>query len=429
MVQKHTLPNGLTILTQHAGHNDIVALHLFIRMGSRYETDEQAGWSDMTLHLLTKGTRAYSATQLAEAIDSTGARLSTGSGRDSASVSLLATRDRLEEALGLFFEVLLHPTFLAEKVQQEKEMALRRIRAAEDRLLGKAMELLAEYHFGANPYHKPHHGYPESVQAFTPENARTIHRSNFVPNNMVLGAVGPLSDKDLLARVEAHLGACPAARVPRAEEPPLPPRTQPVTAQQERESEAAWLAIGFDAPELSHPDYPAMEVLDAITGGSMDSRLFAELRDRQGLAYQVSSNYVARPGPSVLMAYIGTRPENYEKAREGILRELDRLAEETPPAEEVERAKTYLQGTYIMGQESNSARAALFAQYELYGLGYQFVDRYSERIGAVQPADVQRVAAAYLTRPYTLGAIVPAQGVKASSAIQAGAGLRPQPLK
>ena len=139
----------------------------------------------------------------------------------------------------------------------------------------------------------------------------------------------------------------------------------------------------------------------------MDSRLFVSVRDERGLAYQIGSSYIAMEGPSLFLIYLGTRPERFEEAKEVVLGEVERMVEEQVPEEELEAAKTYIKGTFLMSQERNMDQASLLAKYELTGLGYRFVEVYPELIDAVTAEDVLRAARRYLSGPYVLGAVVP----------------------
>ena len=173
-----------------------------------------------------------------------------------------------------------------------------------------------------------------------------------------------------------------------------------------RESHAAWLVIGYPAPHIRSEDFAVMEVLDSIMGGSMNSRLFVELRDKQGLAYQIGSSYIPRTGPSFFAAFLGTEPEKFNRAKLAILKEVEKFKTELVEEEELKRAKTYICGTFIMKQESNAGQASMLAQYELEGLGHDYVDRYPEEIRKVRREDILRAAQEYF-KNWTLSAVLP----------------------
>lgn len=149
-----------------------------------------------------------------------------------------------------------------------------------------------------------------------------------------------------------------------------------------------------------------MDVLNGILASGISSRLFVELRDRKGLAYAVFSEYQKQPGPSAIFAIMATGPANYVPARDGIVGEFRRLMEEDVPAGELEDAKRFIKGTYLMSHETNAAQGSMLGIYELLGLGYDYDDRYPRLIEKVTSADIKRVASKYF-KHYTAGVLSP----------------------
>ena len=406
-MKKTVLDNGLTILTKTSAANDIVAVEVLLGMGVRYEIEEQAGLSDLVQHLLLKGTSTRTAEQLATEVEAIGARLGASGGRDYGTVSLLCTRDTLHRGLELLFDVLQNATFPEEEIVREKDLALRRIKAREDQHLSHTLDLLVETYYGVHPYHKPVLGYPHTVEQFDQPLIRTFRDRYFVPNNMIFSVVGHFETEVLIEQIVDRFGSIPARPLPPLKEEGLPDREEPEERFKERDIQGAWIGIGYGAPAITEADYPAMEVLESVTGGSMNSRLFIELREKQSLAYQVGSIYSVRPGPSLYAAYIGTRSDQFERARDGMLTEMEKLRTAPVTEEELHLAKTYLKGTFIMGQERNASQAGLLARYERMGLGYNFVDRYPALIDQVTEEDVLQVAQKHLRGPYVLSAVLP----------------------
>ena len=406
-VERRVLPNGLTVLTRPSQANDIVAVTVMLGIGSIREAEDQAGLSNLTQALLLKGTASRTAEQIALEMASAGSRISAFAARDYGAISLIATSDGLAESLPVLFDVLQNPSFPPDEVAHEIAQTLQKIRAKEDQLLQKTVELLAETYYGTHPYHKPLLGYPETVPQLTRKTVSNFFNTYYRPNNAILSVVGNFDRPWLLDRVEERLGGMSPAPLPPFDGAPPPPLAAPRQRVEFRESQAVWVAVGFGAPPITHADHPAMEALDAILGGSMNCRLFTELRDRRGLAYQVGSSYAARPGPSAFVAYIGAGPDSFEVAREGLLGELWKVRAEPVTEEELRLAKAYIQGTFVMGQERNSSQAALFARYEAVGLGHDYVHRYPGLIDRVTVDDVLRVARTHFHDAYALGAVVP----------------------
>lgn len=408
-VQKTILANGVTILTKVNPSSEIVALRVYLEAGPRYEKAEECGLTNLMLRMLQAGTTNRSALQIANEIDSIGADFNTDLNKDYGGLVLKTTRATFEQGLDVLLDCLLHPTFPEDRLVNERETLLKEIRQERDSLLTEAFKLFQQQIYGVHPYALPALGEEETVARFQREDVVRYYESRMDPNRLVIVAVGNFDPQLLINRLEAEVGALPVR--PRPMPRPLDSALLPLQSDHrasvvQRQSEAEWLVLGYLAPAIASADFPAMRVLDSIMGGSMDSRLFIELRDKRGLAYQVGSAYPARLGPSIFAIYIGSAPENHEAVVDGILQEVHRLKYEPIPEDELERAKTFIKGTFIMSQETNMGQAGLYGLYEVMGLGAQFVEAFPELITAVTAEQVQEAARKYLTF-YNLTTIQP----------------------
>jgi zinc protease len=157
--------------------------------------------------------------------------------------------------------------------------------------------------------------------------------------------------------------------------------------------------VAFLGPGIAHRDYAAMKVLSVALGGGMEGRLFTELRDKQGLAYSTGAINPSRVDASVLVAYLGTAPANADRAEEGMLRELGRLARERVTPDELARAKSFLVGQFNLDRRTNARLAWYQAFFEATGVGYDFAERYVKAVENVTADDLLRVAQTYLSTP------------------------------
>ena len=181
----------------------------------------------------------------------------------------------------------------------------------------------------------------------------------------------------------------------------------------ERPAQQAQVMVGYITPGLTDPEYPAVRVLGMLLGGGMSGRLFAELRDRRGLAYQVGVLGTYRTGPSFLLTYMGTAPANVEASEKGVLAEIERIRTEPVTERELARAKAYLLGNLAMDRRTIAREAWYLAFFEVIGAGWSFPERYMRAVEAVTTADVARVAQRYLTGADRGGAAAAAQGRRA----------------
>jgi predicted Zn-dependent peptidase len=403
-VRREVLQNGAVVLTRETRVNDIVATIVMLRMGSGFESDIEAGLSTLLQDSLLKGTITRTASQIATDIETLGASLDSSAQREYGVVSLITTKDEFLKGLDILFDVLRSPVFPENEVEREKDLIIQQIAKRKDQLLYNSFDLFNESFYGEHPYHKPQLGYPETVKKFTRDDVLRFYKRFYMPDNMIFSIVGNFDAGAAVNRIKSTFGALPRGNLPVLDSVKLPERLVPLERFQQQESQATWIVVGYDAPSILEREFAAMEVFDAILGGSMDSRLFKELRDKRGLAYEVGCIYAARKGPSFLAAYMGTENQQFGIAKQGILEVISRLKEEGPSGDELVRAKKYIKGTFTIGQERNVSQAALIATYDLYGLGYEFVDRYPRLIDDVSLQDVKAVALKYLGN-YVLAAV------------------------
>jgi predicted Zn-dependent peptidase len=404
-VERRLLPSGITLVGRDDVENDLVAVKLHVRMGSAEEADELAGAASLVMRLLLKGTARRTAARLAADLESLGGRLTTGSAKEAATVSLLCAREVLAPCLDLLLDAVTEPTFPEGEFETERQAALARIRARKDQLLGLAFDLFHELFYGGHPYHKPAAGYEASVKALKRRDIVTAYERLVTTPNMVAAVVGCVDLDRIAAHLDQGLAALDRGAPPVPAPAPLPARG--AESVEERDVQTAKIVAGYPAPPAGHPDAAAMAVFSAVLGGSMDSRLFTELRDKRALAYEVGALYASYIGPSFIAAYMGTRGDQAPGARAALLAEVERLRDEGPTPDEFERARNFLSGSQLMALERNANRAAAYGLNELLGLGYDYGDRFLAALDRVTPGTVRQAAGTWLDRP-SITTVLPA---------------------
>ncbi len=397
--------NGLVIITEATEANAIVAVNIVLKSGSRNDPVDRRGLHTLMQRCLRKGTKQYTEEALNEALDRIGASISAGADRDFCSVSLQCTARHLEAALPLLFEVLKQPVFPQAEVEKTKEQILRDIQERRDDMLSYAFDLFQDTYYGKYPYHHPLGVESELRQASQAE-VLALFQKVYQPNCMIVSVVGPVQDGKLRRLFAKELGwDVSDAETPTEAVFGVPsPNAQTIIR---RQSSANWVVLGYPAAPLKHGDEIPLRVMNGLLGGGMDSRLFREVRDKKGLAYQVGSLYAARLGPSFWGIYFGTKNGQYEAARDAALQEVRRIREDLVDTVELEHTKAYLKGTFLISQERNMSRAELYARYEAEGRPVNYAQTYLKAIDAVTREDVQRMAQTYLTGVPVMGAIFP----------------------
>ncbi|MGH7278660.1 MAG: M16 family metallopeptidase, partial [Candidatus Rokuibacteriota bacterium] len=252
------------------------------------------------------------------------------------------------------------------------------------------------------PYGIPPHGTRESIGRIDAAANVAHYRAFFRPERMVLAVSGQVPAAEVVAEARRLFGGLPRGQA--APEPVIPAPV--VTTRRvvvEQPAQQAQIIVGALAPSLASPDHAAVKVLAAVLGGGMGGRLFAELRDRRGLAYSASAFYEPTREPGALILYLGTAPENAAAAEQALLAEVERVRATLISAEELRRAKGYVLGAYAMDRRTNARQAWYLAFYESAGVGPGYPERYRRAVEAVSAEDVRRVARTYLA---TLSSLV-----------------------
>ncbi len=406
MEEMIVLENGLRLILREDTGTESVAVQAFVGTGTAVESTEQAGISQLTQRLLLRGTESMSEEELFEAIENLGASLSQSQLTDMGTLSLVATQETWQEALPLLLDSLLTPAFAPAEFQNVQEEMLRAIQGRADDNFTIMYDNLQQALYGVGSYGNPELGTVESISNLTLDDVKAFYANYYVPNNMVISAAGNFNAALLRKKLEARLGQLERGADDLRPTPTVQPLTENGAVASDKESNLTWFMLGFPAPSVADPDYPAMKVLNSVLGGGMSSRLFATLREEQGLAYSTSSFYPSRAGDSHLVTYIIALPENAAKAKEGMLAILDDIKANGVSDEELARAINKEIGSFILRRETAQRRAYDIGWYEMLGAGIELDATYPDKLRAVTSEDVQRVATTYLTN-YVLSSVGP----------------------
>jgi zinc protease len=393
-IQKIRLSNKAVILIEENHATPLVSFCAYFQGGSRLETKEKKGLAHLTQRLLLKGTKKFSAEELAFRAEAIGCAIHPFTEKDAFGGYVSVLSKHLDEALELFFEVFFHPTFPEEEVEKEKALTLAQIEESRDDIYSRVLQLCDEALFGHHPYGFPILGTLETVPLLTRQDLVEWHEKWYHPNNLIFCVVGDVEADRVAEKAAAYLEPLAAIKFPKFV---LPSKNGDGRRElvEEREKRQLAIALGFFAPPATDESRFTCEVLNGLLSG-MGSRLFIELRDKKGLAYSVASRYESLLDYGVLKAYMGTSAQMEKAAKEGLLEELFRLRDTVADNEELERTKRYLIGLYEIGKQKNSTQALRFARYEMLGLGWRMAGQYPKKIEAVEAKAVRDLANRYL---------------------------------
>jgi predicted Zn-dependent peptidase len=402
LLHRTVLKNGLVVIVIENPVADIVSARVLMKAGTGCEARSQAGLFSLMASLLTKGTQQLSSMEIAERVESIGASLGSDASADYSLVSLKTVSSDFEEMLELASEILREPSFPEAELNLEQRLTLQSIRSMKEQPFTVAFNALRSAMYGEHPYSLPGIGTEESVAQLTRGDLVNTHQTYYRPDNCVMVIAGRITAEDATALAEKNLGDW------QAPEGPVPPRVYPTVPTEPTHqvisqlTNQASILVGYSAPSVKDAAYSVLKLISTYLGNGLSSRLFVELREKRGLAYDVSAFYPTRLSASQFVAHMGTAPANQMVALEGLRYETERLAEEGLTEEELEASKNKLLGQYALGKQTNAQLGQLLGWYEVLGLGVDFDQTFQNTIRAVTAEEVRLVAQRHLTNPFTV---------------------------
>ncbi|HWE63881.1 MAG TPA: pitrilysin family protein, partial [Chloroflexota bacterium] len=411
------LENGLQLVTAPMPGMYSVTVSVFVGVGSRYELMADAGSAHLIEHMLFKGTqRRPSAEAISETIERVGGMMNAATDKEQTVYWVKVARDRLDVATDLLADMLLHSMFERSEVEKERRVVIEELTMSIDSPQDWVHSLIDEICWPDSPLGRDVAGTRESVARLTRDGLLRFKEGSYLPENVVVSIAGGIDHDQARAVVAETFGTwrLPArgqgAALPVAE-PSLYQATNPTLRYEERSTEQVNMCLAVAGVSRVSADRYAFDLLTAILGGAMSSRLFLELRERRGLAYDVHSysNKLAETGSMV--TYLAVEPDNGLQVVEEVARQLDRLRREPVSQDELDKVKDAYKGRLLLGLEDTQSVAGWCGvQQQLYGVIRQ-PEAVCAEIDRVRPEDVQRLAVECFRDQYLrLAALGPAGG-------------------
>jgi len=397
-IETTTLPNGLRVISETMPHVRSVSVGIWVGIGSRRETPEQNGLSHFIEHMVFKGTTKRSAEDIARSVDSIGGNLDAFTSKEMVCFNTKVLDQHLPLAFDVLADLVLHPLFREEDMAKEKGVILEELKMDEDSPDYLVHEIFSSNFWKDHPLGKPILGTRETVKRFDRPMMEAYYHQCYSPTNLVITAAGNLTHQALTDLACEHFASMKTYD-------PLPAERAPVThariaLRHKKALEQVHLCMGVPSYPVPHEDRFGCYVLNTLLGGGMSSRLFQNIRERQGLAYAVFSELNPYRDTGCLSIYAGTSIESVRKVIESILKEFQQLKEERITEEELRRAKDHLKGSLMLSLESTSSRMSNLARQEMYFHRFFTLDELAESIEKVTAEDVQRIAQTFFDQKH-----------------------------
>ena len=393
------LENGLVVLAKQTATTPAVAISLAMRAGSSGDPPGWAGTTWLLSRVIDRGTATRSAADIAEELDSRGITLTVTVTRHLFTIACQCLSDDFEPVLALLGDILMSPSIPESELAIRKGEVVTAIRQDQDSPAVRATEsLMALLYPAEHPYGRPTKGTPEIVEALTRDRVLRLHGERFAPGALTAAIVGDVDPAHAQATVERVFAGWKKAAPSSQSIPPVQraaARTTHVIAMPNKVQ--ADLAYGFVSIVRRDPAYYAHWLMNNIFGQyALGGRLGDNIRERQGMAYYVSSSLDANVAPGPLVIRAGISPANVDRAIAAIDEEIAAIVRDGVTARELDESRRFLTGSIPRALETNSAIANFLQTGEFFGLGLDYDARLPALLGAVTLEEVNAAARAAL---------------------------------
>ena len=390
MFQRDTLDNGLRVLTADLPYAQSVAVLVMLAAGSRYETTQSGGIAHFSEHMFFKGTeKRPSAREIAGAIDAIGGEFNAFTGKETTTYYVKCAAEHRDVALDVLVDMLRNARFDPDEIEREKGVIVEEMNMYYDTprdYIGGVYEQLL---WGDQPLGRDIIGTKETIRDATRETFTGYLDRWYKPSRMVLGVAGRIGD-GLLERAQELLGDLEGGET--GEPEPTASYANGRVVVSTKQSEQAHVSLGVHSIPIDHPDRWAILLLATALGGGMSSRLFTEVRERRGLAYYVYGLNHSYTDAGTLYAQAGVDIARIDDAVATIAAELRKIAAEPLPADELEKARAFAKGRFVLQLESPQGLMMFGVRKEVLERRLPDPDEVLAGIDAVTSEDVARVA-------------------------------------
>jgi predicted Zn-dependent peptidase len=392
LVAKTVLSNGIRVITEAMPHVRTASLGVWVATGSRYEAAGVHGISHFLEHLFFKGTRTRSALDIAQAVDALGGQMNAFTDKEHTCFFVKVLANHLPTVVDLMADMLLNSAFDPDAIERERQVIVEEIKMYEDSPDELVQDLVVQTIWNGHPLGRPVIGTRKTVSRLGRDDFVQYVGERYRADNLIVCVAGNVEHQAVVQLIDRHLGQW-NGRI--TERPTEAPALSPTVSLRAKDIEQVHLCLATEGRAQADDDLYALEVLDNVLGGGMSSRLFHEIREKRGLVYSISSYAASYREGGLFVVYAAMSPETGPEVVRLTFDEIGRFAA-TLDAAEVDRAKESLKGNVMLGLESTGSRMYKLARSELYYGRQITLDEIIDRIDAVTPDAVRRMASEIL---------------------------------
>ncbi|ABF40570.1 peptidase M16-like protein [Candidatus Koribacter versatilis Ellin345] len=389
-VRKEVLPNGLTVLTEEMDHIRSVSIGIWVKNGSRHEDPQVNGISHFIEHMVFKGTTTRNAEAIAREVDSIGGNMDAFTGKEMVCFNVKILDEHVPVAMDVLSDMVLNPVFDGAEIDREKGVIQEEIKMDEDNPDYLVHEIFTQNFYKDHPLGKPILGTKETVKGFDRDIVLGNYGRKFAPGNLIVAAAGNINHKSFVDEVRRRFEHLKPSLNGFHQEPP---KTHARIIMRNKKSlEQVQICLGVPAYSISDKRRYVCYILNTLLGGGMSSRLFQDIREKQGLVYSIFSELNPFQDSGSLAVYAGTSRESAPKVVTQVVKEFGNFKREMVSVEELQRAKAQLKGSLMLGLESSTARMSNLARQEMYYDHFHTMDEIIAKIEVVTREEVCEMA-------------------------------------
>ncbi len=397
MINKTILDNGIRVISETLPHANSVSIGIWVANGSRHERRESNGVAHFIEHLLFKGTHRRSALDIAREIDSVGGILNAFTSREYVCYYAKVLDKFLPKAVDILVDIFHNSIFDPEEIEKERKVVLQEISMMEDNPDDSIHDLFHQHFWKGHPLGMSILGDQGSVSSLSRDKIVGYKDQMYRADDIIVTAAGKVNHQDLLDLMDKLLSEVPQGSGKEACQDPVYEKRVELIG---KDLEQVHMCLGIKGVPQNHPQRYEAFLMNAILGGSMSSRLFQEVREKQGLAYSVYSYMASHVDAGSLVVYAGSGQEHFMEVMEITVRELKRLKNEPISMLELDSAREQLKGNLILSLESSDNRMSKLAKNEIYFGGYQPLEEITAGFDRVTSESIMQLSSELLDDNY-----------------------------
>lgn len=403
-VRKTTLNNGIRIVTEHIDSVKSISVGIWVKTGSRNETEKQAGITHFLEHMLFKGTESRSAYEIALSLEAVGGYLNAFTSSEYTCYYARCVDEQIDLALDVLSDMVLNPKFPEEEIEKEKKVVIEEMKMYRDSPDDFLFEEFTNKIFEGHELGRPVIGFEETVSAFSRQDLLDYMSDRYRAGNLLISVAGNVDHDQVVSLVSDHFNNLDARSAERTEQPvgDFNPQKLELT----KPIEQTHYILGRRGMYFDHPDKYLLLLANTILGGGMSSRLHQNVREKYGYCYSIQTFNQSYSDAGVWGVYVGTDKEYVEHVHELVVAELQRMRTEAVPEKELQEAKSQLKGKLLLSQENTSNRMMRLAKSELYFDRFVTLDELEKHIEEVTADEILKFSQNFFDQEHFMEAVL-----------------------